>query len=355
MHSRQSRGFTLVELLVVIAIIGILMALLLPAVQAARRTARKAQCASRMSQMALATLSFHDVKERFPGHQEWMARDASRTRAGGNKPVSTQILLLPHLDMQPLYDLYEDTTIPYITTPFSPAAPNAEMIPYIDFLTCPSRAGSDRTSPVTSFMGNSGFMPRAGDPAPYDVSATPAVYFAVQNSSNGIFLDLINQPGKRVRMADIHDGSSSTIMFSENLLGQNFYNAVGPVPSGGGSFYSVPVFAAPELGRLSNTIVWLYAGETNGTHAGQPAPVTVPPLPQMKINGLKGTGLALAPETARPSSNHSSGVNVAMADKSTRFLSQDIDYHVYQSLLTPYNRKSAMPLKLYNLKDTDFK
>lgn len=65
-------GFTLVELLVVIAIIGVLVGLLLPAVQVAREAARRNACASKLKQLALAYLNFHEVQRMFPSsHGYW--------------------------------------------------------------------------------------------------------------------------------------------------------------------------------------------------------------------------------------------------------------------------------------------
>ena len=65
-HRRFSTGFTLVELLVVISIISLLIAIMLPAVQAARAAARRVQCTNQMRQVSLAVLHFESATGRFP-------------------------------------------------------------------------------------------------------------------------------------------------------------------------------------------------------------------------------------------------------------------------------------------------
>ena len=49
------------------------------------------------------------------------------------------------------------------------------------------------------------------------------------------------------------------------------------------------------------------------------------------------------PRFARPASNHSGGVNVVFADGHTHFLRDDIDYLVYQRLLTTNGKKCVDP------------
>ena len=112
---RASRGFTLVELLVVIAIIGILVALLLPAIQAAREAARRTSCTNNLKNLGLAVLNHHDVQKHFPLSHGWTspAQDepnvvAATSGASGRKLSGKGWILsaLPQLEEQPLYDQF---------------------------------------------------------------------------------------------------------------------------------------------------------------------------------------------------------------------------------------------------------
>src|SRR5437762_14191372 len=107
LHSGR-RGFTLVELLVVIAIIGVLVALLLPAVQAAREAARRTQCTNQLKQVVLGAHNIHDSTGAFPsGH--YCTADA----AGGSQQYYSNVFieLLPYIELQTLYQRYDNTVI----------------------------------------------------------------------------------------------------------------------------------------------------------------------------------------------------------------------------------------------------
>lgn len=326
--TRSRNAFTLVELLVVITIIGIIAALLLPAVQFAREAARRAQCVSQLRQLGVAATGHETRKSRFPGGQEVV----------GNKQASWVVPLLPDLEQQPLYDNWADTAVASAKKPF------------IALLYCPSRPGRDITVATNSYIANLGFEPRTTDRPPFGRATRPTsqavgyTYWAAHRKDNGPFVNRYtskrfgwNIPDHSISVSssDFHDGKGSTLLFSENLVAGKWWQ-VG-LPTG---------------------MVWLYASALTPVDANWITKAVITPsgVPAVaRINGQKKTLLAVTrPEHARPSSAHPGGVNVAFADGSTRFLNEDIAYHVYQSLLTLRNDHSDMPNRKYVLQSSDY-
>jgi len=115
---RRVPAFTLVELLVVIAIIGVLIALLLPAVQAAREAARRAQCQNNLKQIGVALHNFHASRRRFPpggmdyGWCQHPENGGAETIRNGNG----LLLLLPYLELQTLYDQFDQNHAAFNST-----------------------------------------------------------------------------------------------------------------------------------------------------------------------------------------------------------------------------------------------
>lgn len=103
MHCKkfQRPGFTLIELLVVIAIIAVLIALLLPAVQQAREAARRSQCKNNLKQIGLALHNYHDVHKTFPAGGVTLG-----PCCGTPSYITWTISILPFIDQDPLYEKY---------------------------------------------------------------------------------------------------------------------------------------------------------------------------------------------------------------------------------------------------------
>jgi prepilin-type N-terminal cleavage/methylation domain-containing protein len=99
----KPRGFTLIELLVVIAIIGILIALLLPAVQKVREAAARAQCNNNMRQLVLACHNANDTLGSFPPYTQGITSAWDGPNEGNNGSMLYR--LLPYIEANDLYEV----------------------------------------------------------------------------------------------------------------------------------------------------------------------------------------------------------------------------------------------------------
>ena len=357
-HARSAAGFTLVELLVVIAIIGILVSITLPAVMSAIEAARRRNCADQLRQLGVGTASFQSAKGRFPGWQEVVARRTDLTLefptvpatlpgAWINKIAAWPVVLLPHVDQGPMYDRWDDQSIPkWVPDPVTglPAL-NANLTNTIQLFECPSRSTQFRRGSSTVYVANRGYYALAGDPAPLNAASSkgPATtaydYWDNQRGHNGLFVDRVPipnpsgkvNPDRGPKVSEIADGSSNTLMYSENLVAGDWW--------------------WPDL---DNSFVWLYATEPAcPPEPGKPAP-TIPVSDEMRVNGLAKQVTTLSAQTARPSSQHPGGVNVVFAGGNVSFMRDRVDYHVYQQLMTPNGGKSEMPCPSYLLQEGDY-
>lgn len=337
MNTPLRRGFTLVELLIVIAIIGTLVGLLLPAINSARESARQADCLNNLKNLGAATVSYTTQKNgAFPGYMQVqkLSPTLPDQYTGGSNATSASDLgiswaakLLPQLDMQGLWDQM-------LSTPgFNYANPPRQSI-----FVCPSDVGTNVQLARLSYVANTGYFDR--DP---DEVINPNSGYDSDTKANGLFHDL--RPGRKgPTVRQIKDGANTTMLISENIhKDEEAFGLSSSGGAGGGSLPNTwlgPIF--PPNGTNANYeqtfgMVWVYASSSpnNPAEAGLQAPINRDPVSPQSYAGYN------PPQSyARPASEHNAVFNVVFAGGNGKAVSQDIEYRVYQQLMTPDGAKA---------------
>jgi prepilin-type N-terminal cleavage/methylation domain-containing protein len=310
--SSLRRGFTLVELLVVIAIIGVLVALLLPAVQAARESSRRTQCQNQMRQLTIAMHNFHDVNNRLPiGAQGRNMRDPNWAYFGANHPefkprVPMMAYLMAYIEQTAIAGQY-NLNANYGTQP------NATLIKTrFPIFNCPSDV-RDKTGHPTTFdlKGN------------YAVNWGSWTYREQGGPLNGVApLNLGDEVGRApfyqdfgARFAQINDGTSNTLMWSEVLQTPWVQNAGQAFVDRRGRIWNDDTFCYQCSTRLTPNSIKGDFGYCDLTNPKYPCDPT--------SSGLTSARAPDAYMAAR--SRHPAGVNVSLCDGSLRFVSNNVN------------------------------
>lgn len=316
-----ARGFTLVELLVVIAIIGVLVSLLLPAVQAARESSRRSQCANNCRNLALALTNYHDAKKRFPAAISLHPKDDVGEDNG--RPTTLQTLMpnwgvniLPYIEQASTYANLvtknpSDASQPvYLSDDRNRAVRSAQLAVMrcgSDYVNEPF---SDTTTGDAWARGNYAINGFQMAPAFYN---HPTMGWHTQIPRKGIAG--INTA---LRIGDVTDGSSNTIMLAETRAG------MAPVDSRG----------TWALGACGASVLCLHASHlllspnscTPGDDDIQNAQTIISTVGEdvLKRECMYPYEYG-ASSQAGTRSQHPGGVNVAMADASVRFIDNYIE------------------------------
>ena len=356
MNRPRHRAFTLVEVLVVISIIGTLVALLMPAIQRARERARLTSCQNNIRQLADASRMYAEDKQYLPGYTNRIVhtKTAYWPTLTGIDEKNTPVTCAPWFavvayaaDNQTLTDGWLEGNNPVVEVPL---------------LACPSDPSDQNIiagppSPRMSYALNVGFIPTDGSPLnSYD-----------QTHYNGLFNDLWSYGRKgQITLTDIDDGQAQTIMLSENVAKVIVDHDADPMtPDYGDVASGLPPRSRSWLSpaKLEVGIGWLNLVDPKYSAA---APVGTPvvaskqrPKPNGKLPGeLLDMQVVVANgnvvDVARPSSFHSNGFNVAFADGHVQWINEDIDYVVYQQLMTPKATESVMPVPKYIFQNGDY-
>ena len=214
--SRTRRGITLIELLVVIAIIAVLIGLLLPAVQKVREAANRMHCANNLKQLGLAMHNYHDSQRTFA--PAGVNEGGSYLNSGFPIVHGWAPFILPYIEQQPLDNLYR--------WDFPQYAPENQHVvaTQLKGFQCPSTPEQDRylsfgvfavfgtkgacgdytiTLGVDPLLGQLGWVDRVGDYRG-SLTNTPTPAQGLSPTRTG------------TRLTDIRDGTSTTILLTED-------------------------------------------------------------------------------------------------------------------------------------------
>jgi prepilin-type N-terminal cleavage/methylation domain-containing protein/prepilin-type processing-associated H-X9-DG protein len=279
------RGFTLIELLVVIAIIGILIALLLPAVQKIREAAARLQCSNNLKQIGLALHNYHDSFQAFPqAYKPLRTADPTAPPGTGTYGAGAFVLILPYLEQDNVYHAIDASraALSGVNMPPNNAAYSTPIKTYL----CPSAPGSP-TAVYSAELANSfnnfgiALTPAAGlifgrtDYAP-DAGLSIDIPGISINAGASI---ICQPPDGPVRITDITDGTSNTMMIVEDAGRPGWYGSRG-------------VASQPAIGGYT-PVIGSYQGGTAGP-APQGGGGWADPLNYIATNGADPSGSGIA-------------------------------------------------------------
>jgi prepilin-type N-terminal cleavage/methylation domain-containing protein/prepilin-type processing-associated H-X9-DG protein len=205
-RSSARRGFTLIELLVVIAIIAILIGLLLPAVQKVRDAAARIRCQNNIKQLGLAMHAFHDQNQVFPPGLGALgdnmgpgAPNASfQTSPPNLRFASWHTWLLPFIEQDAFFRAIETQSA---AISFLPGKK-------VTMFGCPTdpEAGAafSQYRLTTSYFGVRGINRSVYGTSGFDTAAEGILYWR-----------------SKVRITDVIDGTSNTLMIGEHPASQD--------------------------------------------------------------------------------------------------------------------------------------
>jgi prepilin-type N-terminal cleavage/methylation domain-containing protein/prepilin-type processing-associated H-X9-DG protein len=312
--SRRRSAFTLIELLVVIAIIGVLIALLLPAVQKVREAANRTKCANNLKQLALAAHHHHDAKGTFPNGLHTVDTDSGRYANG----TCWEVELLPYIEQDNLknrwdYDDFRNnvagalnaTTAQVLQVLLCPSDSLPELVVYLSAEYYPQYAYAKGWYGMSCYGGNAGKRS-----FPLGLETRDGIFY--QDSS--------------VRLADVTDGASNTLLFGERSHSDPVFDYMASLYQPG--FY-------PLAGWGKWAAVCATGGGSLGTRfLSPPVPINYRVPAAISKHDFLTAGGAQDNRLCAFGSGHPGGANFAFADGSVRFLSDSIPLETLQALST---------------------
>jgi len=342
------RAFTLVELLVVIAIIGTLVGLLLPAVQAAREAARRSACMNNLKQLGVGMLNYADAKGALspPSNSAPTATDAEKSDATywGYQYIglSPHFMILPFIEET---DTYNACTRANLGSAFSYMGHDNAKLGHVKFsnFLCPSTFNAY----AGTFLVNGRYRP--GNNYAWCIGSSTHSHKNSPSSQNGMFpwpVSTAPYPlpsgGKGLRLKDMTDGLSKTLMAAEQLAGKGNGEYPYDIANVGTSGWPTGAFpTASELETLAsktvtatdaqNGMYWSTQGSTN-TRLNTVAPPNWKSPTLVSVIGAYSGQHNANNIAAPPRSMHGGGVNAVMGDGAVIFIQDNVDLLLFQQI-----------------------
>jgi prepilin-type N-terminal cleavage/methylation domain-containing protein/prepilin-type processing-associated H-X9-DG protein len=318
--SRLRSAFTLVELLVVIAIIGVLVALLLPAVQSAREAPRRTQCTNNLKQIALGTQNYGDV---YSG----VYTAGVYACCWGTWIVG----LLPYVEQKALYDQYKyfgavqnaaNNAVSQndLDTRYGGAMNLNVTKTQIPAYLCPSDPKTNTTAARGGITSHN-YVANFGNTTMRRTATFGKWSTGQPNMFNGapfVLVDSYATIPQSVRFAEVVDGTSNTLAFSETVKGQN--------------------------NDLRGFSWWSYAAHFETflpPNSSQPDIMqTISYCKPGGINPPCAAATTANPENMAARSRHPSGVVASFCDGSVKFISNNVAIDTWRAIGTIHGGES---------------
>jgi prepilin-type N-terminal cleavage/methylation domain-containing protein len=345
--TKRRSGFTLIELLVVIAIIAILIGLLLPAIQKVREAANRSNCSNNLKQIGVAIHHYHDVTKHLP---PW-AFDFTFNPRPAN-PLGDQrqghaalALILPYIEQDnvvsiahPEWSVLDPMNLPIpaslgfgssaagsapIKVYICPSAP-ARTVDYAPaFNAVLAAVGAGITLPPV-LLGGTDYAPVRGYHGNFRTNCLPTTTVAFSNGSaigddNGGAMGIKAGMGQsgftvgKVKLTAITDGSSNTVLISEDAGRHQLYQRRRPILPNG------PLEAGWNLNAAwadYSTAIFIRGYSSNG------------------VTRDGGCSVINANNLNQIYSFHPAGANALRGDGSVVFLREDINPVTLGALVT---------------------